>query len=443
MNRFGSFRNAAAVVVLGGLIAAVVAVATASAAPSKKNYTVKVAVTKPTVGAVNPQNFTVTITNDRSSNTTLGSVNVTLPTGFTADSASTSRDGWAAGTTIVTDSQGTSTIQLRSTSNALAPTQVMVVQVHVSSPSNLPITAASLTGCAGTATWSSSAKQSNDYNGTNNWFTLISSAADLTPLGSFAWDPIGTTVNGVFAPAIYTTRAANYPSPSPTVRAFDTCGAPKTDYSGPTTLAYSGAPDKVTVSGPTWSTTPTPLSRVGTVAIAPTIAETSRKLTLTDNLTGISGASDPFDTQDRICTVADASCTWGNGNSINASSNGPSQGSLGVGFNPVVQFSCNGANNIVPLGQTVITIAPHGTSASSTNPYQVTIVYSKQASGTGSANAFVFCISSDDGANWTTLPSCSAAAGTTVDCVFDQKRVTGGALQVILSLIGDPYVGGK
>jgi hypothetical protein len=30
-----------------------------------------------------------------------------------------------------------------------------------------------------------------------------------------------------------------------------------------------------------------------------------------------------------------------------------------------------------------------------------------------------------------------------VDCVVDQKRVTGGALQVILSLVGDPYVGGK
>jgi hypothetical protein len=30
------------------------------------------------------------------------------------------------------------------------------------------------------------------------------------------------------------------------------------------------------------------------------------------------------------------------------------------------------------------------------------------------------------------------------DCVLDQKRITGGALQVILSLLpGDPYVGGK
>src|SRR5262249_47275771 len=147
--------------------------------------------------------------------------------------------------------------------------------------------------------------------------------------------------------------------------------------------------------------------------------------------------------QDRICTSGD-SCTWSNGNSINASAPGPASGSLGVGFNPVVPFSCGGGPT-TPLGNTLITISPHRTS----NPgdhvaYQVTIVYSKQASGTGNANAFVFCENTHDGAAgfWTQLPSC-AISGTTVDCVVDQKRVTGGALQVILSLVGDPYVGGK
>jgi hypothetical protein len=286
-------------------------------------------------------------------------------------------------------------------------------------------------------------KQSNDFNGTNNSFTQLLAKSDMTPLGSYAWDPIGTTVNGVFAPAIYTTKAAGpppapgYPSPSPMVHALDTCGVAKAGYAGPTTLAYSG--HMATVSGPSsWSA-----SGVGAVSITSTIAETNRVLTLTDSLTGISGASDPFDTQDKICTSVDASCSWSNGNSITASAHGPSQGSLGVGFNPVVPlFSCNGGN--VPLGNTAVTIGPHGTS---TNPgdlvYQVTLVYSKQVSGTGSANAFVFCESTDDGANWTLLPSCAAPAGTTVDCVFDQKRVTGGALQVMLSLLGDPYVGGK
>jgi len=423
MTRLGSRRNAAAVVVLGGLLAAVVAVASAQAAPSKKNFTVQVAVTKPTSGPVNPQNFTITLANDASSNTTLGSANISPPAGFAVDTASTAQPGWTA--TPVGN-----VVQLRSATSgdALAPGRSMTVSVHVASPT-LPTTCSS-------ATWLAQVKQSNDFNGTNNSFTPLLAKSDLTPLGSLAWDPVGTTVNGVFAPALYTTNAAGYPSPSPKVHALDSCGAAKAGYAGPTTLTYSG--HMAAVSGPSpWSA-----SGVGTVSIAPDISETNRTLALTDSLTGISGTSAPFDTQDRICTSVDISCTWANGNSINASSHGPGQGSLGVGFNPVVPFSCNGGN--VPLGNTVITIAPHGTS----NPgdqvaYQVTLVYSKQTSGTGSANAFVFCESTDDGASWALLPSCGAPAGTTVDCVFDQKRVTGGALQVILSLVGDPYVGGK
>lgn len=429
MKRFGSMRYAAGVVVLGALVAAVVAVATAQAAPSKKNYSVQVAVTKPASGPVDPQTFTIKLTNDDSSNTTLGSANISPPAGFNLDTdptkATTGQGGWSA--TVVDN-----VLQLRSSSStvALAPGSSMTAQVRVASPS-LPTTCAS-------ASWSALVKQSNDFNGTNNWFSPLLAKSDLTPLGSFAWDPIGTTVNGVFAPALYTTNAADYPSPSPKVHALDTCGVAKAGYNGPTTLAYSG--HLASVSGPSsWTA-----SGVGTVSIAPTISETNRGLTVTDTLTGISQPSDPFDTQDKICTSINVSCTWANGNSINATSHGPSQGSLGVGFNPVVPFSCNGSTNVTPLGNSVITIAPHGTSNPGDNvTYQVTIVYSKQASGTGSANAFVFCESTNDGATWTLLPSCAASTGTTVDCIVDQKRVTGGALQVILSLVGDPYVGGK
>jgi hypothetical protein len=269
----------------------------------------------------------------------------------------------------------------------------MTMSVHVATP-NLPTT-----GC--NATWSSTAKQSNDYNGTNNWFTLLGApVSDLTPLGSFAWDPIGTLVNGVFAPAVLT--GSTYGA---TVDALDSCGALKS------------------------------------ASIKPTVSETSRNLTLTDISTSISATSDPFDTQDRICTSVDTSCTWHNGNnSINANANGPATGSLGVGFDPVanVNFVCNGSGGA--LGGTVITISPHDTPAGA---YLVTLVYSKQVSGTGSANAFIFCESTDNGAIFTQLPSC-AVSGTGVDCIVDQKRVTGGALQVILSLLpGDPYVGGK
>jgi archaellum component FlaF (FlaF/FlaG flagellin family) len=402
-------------VLAAAAVAVAIAAATAQAAPSKKNYTVQVAVTN---DAVSHQDFTVTIKNDGSSNTTLGSVNVLPPAGFTVSAASTTQSGW----THSVDSIGVVELRSATAADAISPGHSMTMSVHVATPT-LPTT-----GC--NATWSSTAKQSNDYNGTNNWFTLLGApVSDLTPLGSFAWDPIGTLVNGVFAPAILT--GLTY---SATVDALDSCGALKSGYNGPTSLAYNG--HQATVSGPTWSQ-----AGVGTASIKPTVSETSRNLTLTDIPTNISAASDPFDTQDKICTSADTSCAWHNGNnSINANANGPATGSLGVGFDPVanVNFVCNGSGGA--LGGTVITISPHDTPAGA---YLVTLVYSKQVSGTGSANAFIFCESTDNGATFNQLPSC-AVSGTGVDCVLDQKRITGGALQIILSLLpGDPYVGGK
>src|SRR6476469_9511344 len=113
MKRFGSMRYAAGVVVLGALVAAVVAVATAQAAPSKKNYSVQVAVTKPASGPVDPQTFTIKLTNDGSSNTTLGSANISPPVGFSLDTATTGQDGWTA--TVVGN-----VLQLRTSSSTFA-----------------------------------------------------------------------------------------------------------------------------------------------------------------------------------------------------------------------------------------------------------------------------------------------------------------------------------
>ena len=85
----------------------------------------------------------------------------------------------------------------------------MTVSVHVASPT-LP-----RTDCS--ATWSATAKQSNDYNGTNNWFTLLGTpASDLTPLGSFVFAPVQSLVGPnnaqVAVPQILTVpRAARHP----------------------------------------------------------------------------------------------------------------------------------------------------------------------------------------------------------------------------------------
>ena len=59
----------------------------------------------------------------------------------------------------------------------------------------------------------------------------------------------------------------------------------------------------------------------------------------------------------------------------------------------------------------MITIAPHDTSTPGDQvPFPVTIVYSKQVSGSGSANAFVFCESTDGGRDIRWIAAASAAA---------------------------------
>jgi len=276
-------------------------------------------------------------------------------------------------------------------------------------------------------------KQSNDFNGTNNSFTQLLAKSDTTPLGSFEIADIGTpiAVAPFFTPVILLQKYA-----SSTV-AYDSCHNVKGNYSG-AALAHHGLTGATITPATTlnWS------SGTGKVDITPSVSETDNTVTVTDPATGISDTSNFFDTQQKICTFADPdACAWQNGNgSIKANAPKPISGSLGVGFDPVANVTWDCGGN--PLGDTVITIAPHDTPS---DDYQVTIVYSKQVSGTGNANAFVVCESKDDGASFHELQACSTLSSNPLpDCVVDQKRITGGALQIILNLQpGDPYVAGK
>src|SRR5439155_15374834 len=112
------------------------------------------------------------------------------------------------------------------------------VSVHVSSPSTLPTTS-----CNADAAWSSSAKQSNNYLGTNNWFKLLGTPdSDLTPLGSFVFAPVQSLVGPnnaqVAVPQILTVPPGSATPVS--VKALDTCGNPDTDYAGATFNKESG-----------------------------------------------------------------------------------------------------------------------------------------------------------------------------------------------------------
>lgn len=444
MKRLGSVRNAAAVVILGGLVAAVVAVATAQAAPSKKNYTVVVAVTKPAAGdPVNPKNFTVTIKNDPSSNTTLGSANVTLPTGFTADSASTSQLGWSNLTSIATDSNGTSTVQLRSdaSSHALAVGASMTVSVHVSLPASLPTT-----GC--NATWSSTAKQSNDYLGTNNWFTLLGSpSSDLQPLGSFVFSPVQSTVGPnnaqVPVPQILTTPPAGNATQI-RIQALDTCGNPDLDYSGATLNKEAGfGLVNATFSNLTWSTTGG--LRVGSATLSPVDVEVGDQFTVNDPTTGIfaksssTGGRPTFDVVETICS-AGQTCNWNDKNNpIKSTSTVPGDaGALGLGYQPFSSTSVTcGTTSYTPVGD-IVRIDPYNYATGST--LIVVITYDKSLVGTGPASSLNVCKTTDNGSTWLTLAACS---NTPVAPCVDVAKVSGGNFQATLYLNpADPGAGG-
>jgi hypothetical protein len=414
MNRFGSFRNAAALVALGVLAAAAVAVATAQAA-SNKPYSANVHRTPNTASS-----FTLTLTNDPRASQSLGSANFTAPAGFVLGAGAA--DNVTNNGFNVTVAGNVVQFRAKSSSQALAKGQTVSADVTVTS---------GITDCS-SATWGVEAKQSNDFSGQPGNSMTLNPASDLTPLGSFEIADIGTAiaVDPFFTPAILLQKYT-----SSTV-AYDTCHTVKGNYTG-ATLTHHGLTG-ATISPSTslnWS------NGTGKVDITPVVSETGNTITVTDSTTGISDTSNFFDTQQRICTTTDTTdCAWNNGHGINASAPKPATGSLGVGFNPNITFTCNNATGGA-LGNTVITIAPHDTPDGA---YPVTLVFSKQVSGTGNANAFIFCESIDEGASFTQLPSCADVDPTVKDCVLDQKRITGGALQVILNLLpGDPYVGGR
>jgi hypothetical protein len=425
MKRFGMrgharYYGGVALVVVAAAVAVALAATTARAA-SNKPYSANVHQTLNTPGS-----FTLTLTNDPKASQTLGSANFTAPAGFVLG-AVTGVGGTDASGFTVGISGNVVQFRAKSSSQALAKGQTVSADVTVTG---------GIAGCQ-SATWFVEAKQSNDFSGTPGNDMTLNPASDLTPLGSFEIADIGTpiAVTPFFTPSILLQQYTS------TTTAFDTCHNVKGNYSG-AALTHHG------LTGATYSPnggqTLSWSNGIGTVNFTPVVSETNNTITVTDPTTGIGDTSNFFDTQQKICTFADPdACAWQNGNgSIKASAPKPLSGSLGVGFDPVanVAFVCGGSGTA--LGDTVITIAPHDTP---TDDYQVTIVYSKQVSGTGNANSFIFCISTDNGLTFTQLQACSTFSTTPLpDCIVDQKRVTGGALQVILNLQpGDPYVGGK
>ncbi|HEX6789093.1 MAG TPA: hypothetical protein VF091_07615, partial [Gaiellaceae bacterium] len=220
-----------------------------------------------------------------------------LPAGFIATGAAvvSPATGWTA-----TPNTSAGDVELRSTANAVAPGKSLIVNVRIDPNS--------ITGCTKSA-WSAVIKQSNDFNGTNNLFTMLTTGSELTPLGSFVFAPITSTAPGtdIQVPQILVNQTTNL-----SITALDTCGKADADYSG-AKLAPSPA-DRLanaTFGSLTWATNGTG-DRLGSASLMPTDVEVQDTVVVTDPASQISQPSNQFDVVETICALTGTSCVWSN-----------------------------------------------------------------------------------------------------------------------------------
>jgi hypothetical protein len=398
------------------LAALVIVIGQAQAAATKKVYDATVHVTG---GAVTATSATLTLTlkNDATSNQTLGSANFTAPGGITLGTVGTpDRSGWTV-TTLGSD------VQFRSTT-ALAKGQSVSADVTVGIDQ---------TTCT-TGTWTTRAKQSNDFSGNpGNDFGLNLSASNLLPLGSLTIDEIGTPVGDQLVDQIYVNATKTVQ-----VHAFDLCGEADSGYgtSAPGNFgdaaslsAHADTPARLVAAGlPKAIAWP-----AGTASMKPVVVETIDMVVATDSVSGINATSNDFDVVETICTAGSA-CHWDNGNNkIHVDAPAPPTGaSLGVGFSSVPSFSCD--SGTAPLGGTLIYVNPRDYPPDAA-PQSVSFTYDKSIPGSsGQTSAFRVCLSKDNGVNWIgPLGDCSSAP---MPCVQDRGRVQG---NLVITLLFDPH----
>lgn len=190
-------------------------------------------ITPPTAAAGSAASFTITITDDPTSTQGLGSANVTIPSGFTGVTAGTPT---ASGGKVWTATVGDGFVKLRATGatsvNRIEPGQSVSVVVSATVP------------CAavGTSfTWTTAAKQSNDFKGNNNSFTRVGAEPSVTLTAGSLDHLVFDTVS---------TQTAGQPF-AVNLRAVDACGNPTGSFSGNVTISgLANAPSGAT---PTYS----------------------------------------------------------------------------------------------------------------------------------------------------------------------------------------------
>jgi hypothetical protein len=227
---------------------------TAQAAPSTKYYTATVAPGS-VAASLTQQAFTVTLTNcgshtpgcSGSSKQTLGSANIQLDPAFGNVSATLSTSDSASGWFVLQPVAG-GLVELRSSGTSLSPGQALVISVVADTPSS-----------AGAYTWATAVKQSNDFSGVGNDFTLLGSQPQVL---------VGFPDHLVFVTQPSTLQVTNasstsYMCPAPSVRVVAADGTPVTSGAAQITLLADTASGNPGLAGTTTATTAAGLATFG------------------------------------------------------------------------------------------------------------------------------------------------------------------------------------
>ena len=390
-----------------------------AAGPATKLYSVDIAPT--TAAAGSTATYVLTLRNNAASTHTLGSANVTVPTGFTVKppvgaAEASSNTSWS---TSLRD--GVIEFRALSSADAIAAGHSVSTQLTIETACN-----------ATSATWTTAAKQANSFSGPpGNDFKLVGSDPSLSVTAS--------TGSGSLAALEFDPQPSDgekgSPLPALTVRGVDACGNPSTGATGTVSIGFGANPSDAELGG---TRTKALVNGVATFDDL-TIDRSGVGYTLTASLGALSATSDSFDIVDALCTSADSFCEARDeqGRTYVKTDGPPAGGTMGLSFSGSGgTFSCGNTARAVIGSQ--VTIDPRYPE-SYTRAITATLVWDKSITGGTGVTNFVFCLSKDDGATFSFVRQCGK--GVELPCEVKRDRSGEGHLRIVIRLAPQDPVG--
>ena len=347
--------------VLAALIFGVSAIGGAGAATSTKAYFAE-------IDQIAQNSYTFVLTNHETSTQTLGSANVSVPSGFSDVSVPpfATADAGKTWTSVLKD--GVIELRAATTKSALAPRQ------------SVSVTITGTAGCGGSPyTWATRVKQSNSFSGLpgNDFVGNQPSVSVIGPPSAFVFDAIASpqVVDASF---------------DVSVTAEDACENAAVFYTGDATI--SGLADATDGTKPTYDTLSF-TSGDGTASGSVTAVQSELLATLTATNGAATGpASNEFDVVDAYCDTSVRSCHASHDDGTRVFAPVPPPGAvtkLSLS-GPGKSFTCGG-RTYANIGShvTVDPEYPEGETA----PIQIVIEWSLATAPPGSR---VICMTKDD-----------------------------------------------